>query len=419
LLNKAGGKKHLWPMIIAPIPADEQERLAALKRLRILDTGPEQEYDDFTLLASRICGTPIALISLLDETRQWFKSRVGLDAPETPRDLAFCAHAIADPTEVLIVGDAADDPRFLDNPLVTGEPRIRFYAGVPLVTPEHHALGTLCVIDDRPRDLESSQVTALRALARQLAGRLELRAAHAELAGRNAELERLQAENNRFIGMAAHDLRNPLQAIGGYGRLMANGVIGPVTGEQSKALEAVTRNCSMMLTLVNDILSLSKVNAGELDLDLRPADVATLAERNADLNRLLAEAKEISVEFSAEPGLPSVPVDAFRVEQVLNNLIGNAVKFSHRGSAVRVSVTREGDAVKVSVADQGQGIPANELQRLFVPFSKTSVKGTEGESSTGLGLAITKRIVEAHGGMLEVSSEVGKGSTFTFTLPTG
>jgi signal transduction histidine kinase len=406
-------------MVIAPIPADEPERLAALKRLRILDTPPEQEYDDFTLLASRICGTPIALISLLDETRQWFKSRVGLDAPETPRDLAFCAHAIADPAGILIVGDAAEDPRFLDNPLVTGEPRIRFYAGAPLVTPEHHALGTLCVIDDRPRDLEPAQVSALQALARQLAGRLELRAAHADMALRNAELERLQAENNRFIGMAAHDLRNPLQAIGGYGRLMANGVIGSVTAEQAKALEAVTRNCSMMLTLVDDILSLSKVNAGALELETVPTDVAALAGRNAELNRLLAEAKEIGIEFHADAALPKIPVDAFRIEQVLNNLIGNAVKFSHRGTTVRVSVTagENGEGVKIAVADQGQGIPPDDLRKLFLPFSKTSVKGTEGESSTGLGLAISKRIVEAHGGRMEVTSEPGKGSTFAFTLP--
>ncbi len=406
-------------MIVAPLPVNETERLAALKSLDILDTGPEPGYDDFTLLASQICETPIALISLLDERRQWFKSRVGLDAPETPRDIAFCAHAIADPPDMLVVEDAAKDSRFSDNPLVAADPNIRFYAGAPLVTPENHALGTLCVIDRRPRSLDASQRAALRALARQLSVRLELRAAHLLLTRRNAELERLNAENNRFVGMAAHDLRNPLQAIGGYGKLMANGVIGPVTPEQAKALEAVTRNCSMMLSLVNDILSLSKVNAGELELEIRPADVAALVARNVDLNRLLAEAKDIAVELHVAPGLAQVSVDPFRIEQVLNNLIGNAVKFSHRGTVVKVSLERAGGGVKISVTDQGQGIPADELQRLFQPFSKTSVKGTEGEASTGLGLAISKRIVEAHGGTLDVESIFGEGSTFSFTLPGG
>ncbi|MBK6294915.1 MAG: PAS domain S-box protein [Rhodoferax sp.] len=159
----------------APLPPVEQARLAALNEYAVLDTAPESSFDDLTQLASHIGQTPIALVSLVDGTRQWFKSRVGLDASETPREAAFCAHAILQPGQVFEVHDAHQDPRFADNPLVTGAPHVVFYAGAPLVTAEHHALGTLCVIDHVPRSLTPEQHSALQALGRHVVHLLELR----------------------------------------------------------------------------------------------------------------------------------------------------------------------------------------------------------------------------------------------------
>jgi len=158
---------------VAPLPANERERLEALPRYEILDTDSERHFDDLTLLASRICQTPIALVSLVDKDRQWFKARVGLSVPETLRDGSFCAHAILQPN-LFIVGDATEDARFTNHPLVANEPRIRFYAGMPLFTSDgHRALGTLCVMDRVPRELNETQKELLEALARQAQALLE------------------------------------------------------------------------------------------------------------------------------------------------------------------------------------------------------------------------------------------------------
>lgn len=156
-------------------PANEAQRLEALRSYGILDTPPERDFDDLVAIAAAVCDAPIALVSLIDEQRQWFKARLGLAASQTPRELAFCAHAILQPDQTLVVPDARDDERFHDNPLVVDEPSIRFYAGAPLVAPGGEALGTLCVIDTRPRDLAAKQHKALTALSRQASQAMELR----------------------------------------------------------------------------------------------------------------------------------------------------------------------------------------------------------------------------------------------------
>jgi GAF domain-containing protein len=174
----------------APLPANEEKRLAALREYHILDTAAEQTYDDLTALAAYLCEVPIAMISLVDESRQWFKSKVGLNQQETPRDVAFCAHAILQ-SEPLIVRDALNDARFADSALVTRAPHIRFYAGFPLSTPEGFALGTLCAIDRKPRQITPKQKTAMQALARQVMALLELRRVSARMAGALANVKTL------------------------------------------------------------------------------------------------------------------------------------------------------------------------------------------------------------------------------------
>lgn len=174
----------------------EQQRLQALKEYDIMDSLPEEDYDSITLLASQICGTPISLISLLDDRRQWFKSAVGLEVKETPKEYAFCVHTIQSPGEALIVPDSRKDDRFAGNPLVTGEPHVIFYAGVPLITESGYPLGSLCVIDDKEHSLTHFQLQALKELAKQVVHLMELKRKNRALAHlvnaleeRNTELE--------------------------------------------------------------------------------------------------------------------------------------------------------------------------------------------------------------------------------------
>lgn len=245
----------------------------------------------------------------------------------------------------------------------------------------------------------------------------ELVTAQREVIKRNIELERLNEVKNQFIGVAAHDLRNPLQVIEGYSQILLEQHFGELTPAQHKFISVIRRNSDFMLNLITDLLYISKIEAGKLQLELKETDLIALLERNVELNRLMGGQKQINILFTCREDLPTVVIDAPKIEQVLNNLISNGIKFSHPGTTVEVLVSKREKEVVVSVRDEGQGIPADEINRLFIPFENLSVKSTGGEQSTGLGLAIVKRIVEGHGGRIWVQSEKGAGSNFSFSLP--
>ena len=243
-----------------------------------------------------------------------------------------------------------------------------------------------------------------------------------ELAKKNVALERLNEQKNRFLGMAAHDLRTPLSAMMSYSEFLLDEASDVLDEEHIEFLSIIHSSSQFMGQLVDELLDVSTIESGKLELDRRPTDLVNLVVHNVALNRVLAEKKDIDLSFRRDGEFAEMMVDARKIEQVLSNLISNAIKYSHSHTTVEVSLARRGDDVLIAVKDQGQGIPAEELDGLFEMFGRTSVKTTGGEKSTGLGLAIAHRIVVEHGGEIEVDSEVGtdggrSGTTFTVSLP--
>jgi signal transduction histidine kinase len=248
----------------------------------------------------------------------------------------------------------------------------------------------------------------------QIAGQLAVIVEKSRLYQQLVELNRLK---NKFLGIAAHDLRNPIGVVKSFVQLFLSDYLGEVPVPQREILQRMDRTCEGMLALINDLLDVSAIEAGQLELKSRAMDLAAYLVECHAANAVLAKSKSIELILDLEPNLPVVMMDPDRVSQVVNNLITNAIKFSYPNTVITLRARRTGNEVAIAVQDQGQGIPEKDLGKMFTDFGRTSVRPTAGEKSTGLGLAIVKRMVEAHGGRIWVESQVGVGSTFTFTLP--
>jgi PAS domain S-box-containing protein len=524
----------------AQIPSNDEARLYTLHQYRILDTVEEQVFDDITQLAASICQTPIALVSLVDSNRQWFKSRHGLDATETPRDVSFCGHAIHG-NDIFEVKDAFSDPRFSDNPLVTGGPMVRFYAGAPIVAPNGHALGTLCVIDQNPKELSEDQKLSLKALARHVTHLFEARSSNITLLeniiqhvpsaivlketknftytlwNKNAEQifnlqssevlgktvydlfpkkaadrhdywdkhilkegrlfdipdtdvtllgktdqflrirkvpilpdaqgnfryiltvtedvsidKKMQmdlrqatqvAQNalkskSEFLANMSHEIRTPMNGVLGICNLLLGEITEPRHIEKLK----IIRNCgNSLLDLINDILDFSKLEAKKIEIQSEPFPIHDITRELIELLSPKASEKNLTISYMPSPAVPHwVNGDVTRFRQVLTNLVGNAIKFTDRGS-VQISSTFEKAKnskffLRFSITDTGIGIPENVHGKLFNIFSQGDGSTTKRFGGTGLGLVISKELTEKMGGTINVESKVGEGSTFTFSI---
>jgi two-component system OmpR family sensor kinase len=238
-----------------------------------------------------------------------------------------------------------------------------------------------------------------------------------EVARQNAELQRLHTEMHRLLGMVAHDLRNPLATIQLLSDCLRESAGGRLEPDEVGIIEEIEQASTTMRRLIEDLLDISKVEASGLDIVRAPTDLVALVQATVALNRPLAKRKHIQVVVETDQPRVMVDIDAERIRQVLNNLFSNAVKYSMPATNIRITLACETSTAVVSVIDEGQGIPPEELPRLFHAFSRTSVQPTAGEPSTGLGLAICKKIIGAHGGKIWAESAPGRGSTFRFTVP--
>lgn len=392
-------------MEAARIPHNEAQRLMTLHRYGILDTDPEDAYDEIAELAATICEAPVSLVTLIDHSRQWFKARIGMQPQQTARNVSFCAHAILQP-DLFVVPDTHADPRFADNPLVTDSPHIRFYAGAPLLTRDGIGLGTLCVIDHVPRQLEPHQEKALLILRTHVLKLLELRLKSRELAEANHELD-------TFSYTVSHDLRAPLRTIEGFSQILLEDHTDNLNSEGRLLVSRIQNAARKLDQLTLDLLSLSKIERGPIQVI--QVDLSRLA--NDIVADLRANEPSRNVEVNIQPNLV-VMGDPGLLESAIRNLLDNAWKYTRNISHPLIefgSKTQENQQT-FFLRDNGVGFEMAYAKNLFQPFQR--LHSNDEYAGTGIGLATVKRIIHRHGGSIRAEAYPGKGATFYFTFPT-
>ncbi len=393
-------------MFTAPIPEDDAARLAALYSYSILDTAPEQGYEDVTALASFICQTPFSTITLVDKDRQWFKSEVGFGTNETGRADGFCACALLQP-KPLVVPDTALDPRFSSNPFVLGGPRIRFYAGAPLIAPDGHILGTVCVFDTRPRELTPEQITALEALSRQVMALMAIRRRTIEserAAAAVMQNEKLAAVG-RLASSMAHGINNPLEALVNLLYLSRQ---KSQDHEVQVWLDQAERELRRLSVIANQTLQFHKQAT-------KPQPVSCLELFSTALKVHEARLKNANIAVEKRKRA-NEPVQCYEgdIRQVIGSIISNSIDAMPTGGRLIIRSRKHTDTrsarggLMLTIADTGSGMDRTTQGRIFEAFFST-----KGMSGVGLGLWTSADIIKRHRGHISVRSSQRAGCTGT------
>lgn len=398
-------------MKIQDVHLKEKERQAELASYSILDTLPEADFDNLTAIASEICDTPISLISLIDKNRQWFKSKQGILAEETPREFAFCSHAIEDEENIFVVEDARKDKRFKFNPLVTGEPKVVFYAGVPLVTENGYAMGTLCVIDNEPKVLTEKQLKSLRALSNQVMKLMELRKKKIQLEDTLQNLKERNEELERYEFISVHDLKTPLVSISSMTQLIAN-QYSSVLGENGlEMLDSIHNSSQKLKNLISGLL---EFNQKENQLNESKTWI-NLSELIQEIDQIFSLEDELSVKLNSN--IQEIYANKAATHQLIINLIANVLKAREQMVYdIEVTIQEDETHYRFSSKDVSTKEELKSHQRQFQLIEKLSGKDKFGKIGNGIGLATVHKIVEKNGGKVEMQATDNGKNQFVFTL---
>jgi signal transduction histidine kinase len=398
-------------MLKPSIPLNENERLAALRAYQIEELQAGNELEELTLLASEICQTPISLVTLIDEDKQWFKAGAHLPASVISRDVAFCSHAINHPFDPFIIEDMRKDERFSDHPFVTGDPYVVFYTGIPLTNPEGFALGTLCVMDKKPKSLSDNQIRSLEILAKQVVQLLELRKANLQLKALKETLESRNEELEQFAYVVSHDIKSPLASIVLTSEMLRESFGDAINEENDELIKVLNRSTFKIRSLVDGILAYYRaekaMSEGAEYFQLKP-----FMESIVEMMR---------VRQAAEIVYPSEEIRLYMnktaLEQILVNLLQNGLKYNdNKKPRVVIRFSADEQYYYFSVQDNGKGIAPEEQEKIFELFTTLGERDRFGTKGTGIGLSTVKKLVEKMSGKIDVKSTPGKGAEFSFSI---
>ncbi|GIF05671.1 sensor histidine kinase [Actinoplanes siamensis] len=389
----------------------DQARVSAVQSYQLLDAPRPVVLDELARLASSVFETPMSAVTLIGADRQWFVGSTGISSRGGPLETSFCS-LVVDRRVPLIVRDTLAHPFYSTWEHVVGAPNIRFYAGVPLADEDGFVLGTVCVLDHRPRDVGDRQLDMLRAMAGQAAGHLSAIRNRMLLAEVGDELSRAISREEDFVATVSHELRTPVTTIQGYLELLVdNEELAPYR----RMIEPIQRNGERLVRMVDHLLAGTRPAVAPLPLLRAQTDLVDVAETATAACRAQAEQRGVALRLEIPQGAGPFPVpgDFTRLSQAAEQLIRNAVLFSPGGSAVRIRVGETG----IDVVDHGAGIPADELPHVIERFYRGRFAREQAVPGVGLGLSIAQRIMKAHDGELAVFSEgSGKGTTVRMTV---